>query len=542
VLSFPLITRELRVQSRRRATYNARILWGLAAVGVLLFFTLSFPEQSVHGHAVLSATHFCLAVMIFVLAPVGAADAISREKREGTLGLLLLTRLTPRQVVLGKLAAHFIRLFYIAFMMLPFMMIPVLLGGVSLHDFLLSAATLLTLAAAGLGAGLIASALLLNFGAALCWALLLSAAAGLLIGSSVANAALILFPTGIQAYFDKVIRIFMFGPALLIFPLVCSEGVGLGTRGIFWFINAGLVVLSALFLRWAVIFSGWRVARHAESAGETKRQAAFRRTFLTPVLWKNTFRRFMRRSLDRNPLVWLEYRTAWARSARWAMILIVILLETALIFGLPDRAEFLTAHFFMLLTLVTFLTFKSSSSFQREKESGAFELILVTPFTEAKLWSGRLRAVASYYALPVFLLLGLGLYGFHWAQTSYYINYHEPNQLPTAVNFTTICASLVSVPVAGLFFALRCRSFIPALLWTGGLAVFAPFCLWAAFHGLLWMAASTFQAELAMVFYEFLRAHWWPALLPIVGYHAILIGLAGRATLRLLRERQFVGS
>ena len=118
VLSFPLITRELRVQSRKRSTYTARVGWGIAALAVLLFFTLNFPGQSANGRYLLSTIHFCLFAMLFILAPVAASDSISREKREGTLGLLFLTRLTPTQVVLGKLAAHCIRLFYIALMML----------------------------------------------------------------------------------------------------------------------------------------------------------------------------------------------------------------------------------------------------------------------------------------------------------------------------------------------------------------------------------------------------------------------------------------
>src|SRR5687767_1722337 len=73
VLSSPLITRELRVQSRKRATYSARTGWGLAAVAVLAFFTWSFPNQSANGRYLFSAVHLCLAAMILVLAPVGAA-------------------------------------------------------------------------------------------------------------------------------------------------------------------------------------------------------------------------------------------------------------------------------------------------------------------------------------------------------------------------------------------------------------------------------------------------------------------------------------
>lgn len=535
VLSFPLIARELRVQSRKRSTYSARVGWGLAAIAVLLFFTLNFPGQSANGRYLLSTIHFCLFAMLFILAPVAASDSISREKREGTLGLLFLTRLTPAQVVLGKLATHCIRLLYLALMMLPFMVLPVLLGGVGLQDFVLSAATLFTITAAGVAAGLIASALLLNFGAALCWAIFLAAALGFIAGASVANAALYLFPNSIPGNVDLELRIFLFGPGLMIVPLLATTFVG--TKALWWFVAAALLALSLLFVAFAVLFAARKVAQHSEFAGETKRQIAFRKKFLTPILWRKTFRRFMSRSLDRNPLIWLEYRTAWARTARWAMILIVIIAETGLLMLMVERPDFMTAHFLMLATLVGFMTFKSSSSFQREKESGAFELILVTPFTERKLWAARLRAVASYYGLPVFLLIGLGLYGLTWVQTPFYYDYP---QLSAAVNFTTLSASIVSVPVTGLYFALHCRSFLAALLWTAGIAVLGPICLWSAFHGLLWMAASTRQQDFAMALYEFIRSNWWPVLLAVTFYHITVIVLSGKAAIRLLHEREFI--
>jgi ABC-type transport system involved in cytochrome c biogenesis permease component len=539
VLSFPLIARELRVQSRRRSTYSARVGWGMAAIAVLLFYTLNFPSQSANGKFLLSTIHFYLFVMLFLLAPVGASDAISREKREGTLGLLFLTRLTPRQVVLGKLATHFIRLFYIALMMLPFLMLPVLLGGVDWKDFVLSTVMLFSIAAAGVSAGLVASALLVNFGAALCWAMCLAVILGLVAGSSVANAALLLFPNGVPGGMDPAIRIFIVGPALMIFPVIASEfaGISTGSPWFFWFTNGALLALSVLFLAFAVLFAARRVARHSELAGETSRQAAFRKQFLTPILWRETFRRHMRSRLARNPLIWLEYRTAWARTARWGMILLIIAVETGLVMTMADWPDFLATHFFMILTLVTFLTFKSASSFQGEKESGAFELILVTPFTERKLWAARLRAVASYYGLPVFLLFGFWLYGLTWSKAPFY---YEGSELSRAVNFTTLCASIVSAPVAGLYFALRCRTFLPALLWTGGIAVLGPICLWSAFHGLLWMSAARGRQELATILYEFLRFSWWPVLLAVGLYHLFLIWSCGRGAIRFLRERDFI--
>jgi ABC-type transport system involved in cytochrome c biogenesis permease component len=145
MVSFPLIARELRIQSRKRATYYSRVGWSLAAIALLGFFWWSFPDRRTNGQQMLSAIHGFLAFMLLILAPIGAAGALNRENREGTLGLLLLTDLSPAQVVLGKVFVHSCKPLYLAAMMLPFFMIPVLLGGVEIQDFLLSLAILFSI-------------------------------------------------------------------------------------------------------------------------------------------------------------------------------------------------------------------------------------------------------------------------------------------------------------------------------------------------------------------------------------------------------------
>ncbi len=535
MVPLPLIIRELRVTSRKPAIYNERLGWGLTAVFLLAFFSWNFPGQIANGRYLLSGAHFWLAGIIFLVAPIGAADAISREKREGTLGLLLLTGLSPTEIVLGKLAVHFLRLIYISLIVLPFLALPMIIGGVTLQDFLVSFVFIIFLIAVGLTAGLIASSIFVSFGAALFWAMFFSLFLTVAISASAVNAAFELFPTGISALMNTATQIFI-GPILMLFPVLIRQVFGTLIFTAAWpfiFVGGGLLLLSILLLSFAVWFCSRRVRRHAQFAGETKRQAAFRKKFLTPVLWSSTYRRWITRKLEKNPLIWLEYRTPWARAARWAMILVIILIETLLLVTLPGREDFLTTHFLFLAFLVTFLTFKSSSSFQNEKESGAFELLLVTPLTEQKLVTGRLRAVASYYALTVILLGTLGLFGFSWSQPNLY---HE-NDLSPAVNFLSLTASLISVPITGLYFALRSRTFLNALIWTGATAVLIPICLCFAFNGLVWMQAR--HSPTAMAIQMRLREVWWPVLLAVISYHLLLAAFCLRATITLLRKREF---
>src|SRR6185503_4750639 len=72
------------------------------------------------------------------------ADALSEEKREGTLGLLFLTELRAFEVVLGKMVARSLRGFYGMIATLPIFTFCVLLGGIRGVDTLNMAVLLVT--------------------------------------------------------------------------------------------------------------------------------------------------------------------------------------------------------------------------------------------------------------------------------------------------------------------------------------------------------------------------------------------------------------
>ncbi|MDB6040027.1 MAG: hypothetical protein JWM99_3868 [Verrucomicrobiales bacterium] len=537
MVSFPLIARELRIQSRKRATYYSRVGWSLVAIALLGFYWWSFPDRRTNGQQMLSAIHGFLAFMLLILAPIGAAGALNRENREGTLGLLLLTDLSPAQIVLGKVFVHSCKLLYLAAMMLPFFMIPVLLGGVEIQDFLLSLAILFSIVIIGVSTGMVASATIVEFGPALAWALVFELLLAWLLESIVANILIAHLP---KNRFDVPlsIRIFLLGPSIIILPLTAKDAFGtlLVSRSLFLWFELGFSLVSILILVGATRFCARKVERHAHFAIESKRQVAFRKKFLTPRFWRGSFRRSMSQKLDRNPLLWLEYRTAWARSARWIMLLIVLLAETFLLRVMPYRDGFLQFHLLFVILFVTFLALKSSSSFQREKESGAFELLLVTPLTETKLLTARLRAVARYYGMIVVTLAAFCLVGISWAQTEY-----ETRRNPSfEVCFASICASIFSVPVCGFYFALRCRAFALALFSTIGVAILAPLVLWNTAQGLVWIQRTGGHNLVAEVMANLIPGLGWPSFLAIAVYHLATIAFCARAATALLRKREFV--
>ncbi len=129
----PIVARELRAASRRRGTF-----WGRASAAAVVFvvgawsFLMMTPAPAgtvaltLFGIMTVSASLYCLSSGLW-----STADCLSREKREGTLGLLFLTDLRGYDVVLGKLAATSLNASYGVLAMVPMLAVPLLLGGVT---------------------------------------------------------------------------------------------------------------------------------------------------------------------------------------------------------------------------------------------------------------------------------------------------------------------------------------------------------------------------------------------------------------------------
>ncbi len=96
---------------------------------------------------------------VWVLAPLLTADCLSSERRQGTLGILLLTPMHPVDVVLSKWVVHGWQAAWIYLAVLPVLVLPVLVGGLSwiegLHTAMVDTSALLL----ALIAGLVASSL-----------------------------------------------------------------------------------------------------------------------------------------------------------------------------------------------------------------------------------------------------------------------------------------------------------------------------------------------------------------------------------------------
>ena len=135
-------------------TYSLRLIGGASvalALGLALWTLIHLKNQSVGGSGfgsppppanpilTFGATLFgklnlFIFLSIWVCVPLAAADAISRERREGTLPLLYLTELRSYGIILGKAFVHMLRSSSLFLTMAPWLMLPVVFGGVGLND------------------------------------------------------------------------------------------------------------------------------------------------------------------------------------------------------------------------------------------------------------------------------------------------------------------------------------------------------------------------------------------------------------------------
>ncbi|MDR2344764.1 MAG: ABC transporter permease subunit [Planctomycetaceae bacterium] len=141
----PVFTRELTIVPRRDWTYIARGIY--AGVMLLLISTAwlvisgtqlitdpgDFARFGTMLFQFLAPVQMVLAV--FFAATI-AASAVGQEKERKTLQLLLLTRMTNSELVLGKLFASLLNILMMLAISIPIFMIITLLGGISYYQII----------------------------------------------------------------------------------------------------------------------------------------------------------------------------------------------------------------------------------------------------------------------------------------------------------------------------------------------------------------------------------------------------------------------
>jgi ABC-type transport system involved in multi-copper enzyme maturation permease subunit len=329
------------------------------------------------------------------------SDCLSEEKREGTLGLLFLTELKGYDVVFGKLVGTSLHSIYGLLAILPLLALPLLMGGVTSGEFWRVAMVLALTLFLTLSIGMFVSALARETRQVMSATLLV-----------------IVFISGLLPLFWWVQTLFSSGasrefllwasPAYLYtrsFDHYWRNGAGAAQ---FWnsFVTILMIAAGAFFTACYYLPQAWH------EKGESPAQGAnsgwqYRYRFGSPAI-----RAACRGRLENNPFYWLSRRDRLPGTAAKVIISFLFLIWIGCYVGCHSsnfRIKDTCFGIVMFLgygihqILKTLMTIETSRRLSDDRQSGALELLLVTPLPISKILSGQRRALREIYRWPTIL-------------------------------------------------------------------------------------------------------------------------------------------
>jgi ABC-type transport system involved in multi-copper enzyme maturation permease subunit len=401
----PIVERELRVAARRRGTYGTRMkIAGFATLAFATCFAAgeiapAFP----FGKALFwGLSGFCL-IYCLSAGRLMTADCLSREKREGTLGLLFLTDLKGFDVVLGKLAATSLDGFYGLLAVFPLLAIPLLAGGMTNGELWRMALVLVNTFLFSLAIGLFVSALFRDeqavMGANFCLLLLLAAAPPALAG--IIFASMNRPPPQLHTLFCSC-PVYSF--------LQCPDVVFKRSPFPFWQSVGATFALSILLVMLAcrVAPRSWQDKPVTARSLKRNRERRWR-------WWREgrveKARAFRQRLLAVNAYFWLTARPYLKVSYIWTAMFLMgcCWAFTSLNIGHIDEAANFGYAFILNGMIKLWIITEAGHQLAEDKRSGAFELLLSTPLSVRDIAHGQWLALRRQFLKPVLAAVVLEL-------------------------------------------------------------------------------------------------------------------------------------
>jgi ABC-type transport system involved in multi-copper enzyme maturation permease subunit len=519
----PVVDRELRVACRRRFTFWSRLLAALFAL--IIFGLLLLLAQTARGMIPAGQMEFViLKWMAFIYAATCGifltADALSEEKREGTLGLLFLTDLRGYDVVLGKLFSQSLRAFYALLAAFPIIGLSLLSGGVTGGEFWRSILVI-------------------------CDTLFFSLALGMFVSAISRDSTKAM--TGSLA----LVIIFFLGPPSIDSIVAGMHGTPFAPHlspaspaWLFASVNAYRMPqywspLAIQFgLAWVLlIFAGFWTPRSWQEksvARAGKRPGLSRRWRYGGPRARAALRL---RWLKKNPVVWLALRDRWLPRMLIFLSLVVLAFQVpnlineilADLGGSPSMAyrPFATIasslQWLLDFGLTLWVAIQASRLFVDAGRNGALELLLVTPVTPRQIvygqWAGLWRTFLVPAICMVSLKLAVGVLtllqlkaslaasaasaaafaaknGSPTVNTPAYTDYFVPQSISLGMSVFSFLAGLAAVGWFGMWMGMRNRKTTTAVLKTVLFVFVLPWIAFLFATGFLMFAVMTARIQL----------------------------------------------
>jgi ABC-type transport system involved in multi-copper enzyme maturation permease subunit len=421
----PVFTREAATTPRNWRLYFLRALYvgalfGLVATAWLILFG-SQPVRTLSDLARFGAAVFALIapVQLAVAAAFSAllaAAAVAQEKDRRTFELLLLTRMTNVELVLGKLLASMLSVLVLILAGGPLLLLLALLGGVShAQVFRVLGVTLATALAAGTVGSTIALWREKTFQSLAMTALML--VLWLIAGEAIGRGALGSEWRGASAtqWAEAISPMRAIGAAarpMARGTVMLSESPALGDSAqVFMILASGATVL--LNVAAIALVRVWNPPQEARASTDDSPQAEAEATARQRDVHAAPGRT---REVWDNPILWREVRT-WAYGRKVVLVRLAYLVVFAACAaalagavrgrsapryesGVPEAAQPLVPLMALGLVLVNAL---AVTSLTNERDAGALDLLLVTDLTPKEIIFGKLGGV-FYNAKEIILL------------------------------------------------------------------------------------------------------------------------------------------
>jgi ABC-type transport system involved in cytochrome c biogenesis permease component len=405
----PVVGRELRAIARRPSAYWVRSVAAAATfivLGYVALMSASGAPTALQGRSLFDLLSLSAFVYCALAGVRGTSDALSQEKREGTLGLLFLTDLKGYDVVLGKLVSVSMTSLYAMLSMAPPLALAFMLGGTSVLQFVLMIVFLLN-------------------------TLFFSLAVGIFIST-----------------FSQQERPAMGGTLAIIFvtlamPYAIATAHSFGILEIWEVLDPGFLLTSPAFAFWTIkqpsalriyldeVFlslafthlAGWlclvvasaSIAQRAHTDSPQGKLAGwFLRLRQDWAYGKAERRRAIRGALlDRNAFAWLAGRDRLKQRYAWVFLILLGGLWSVARWKAPEVTEewpiTLFSLWFLHLFFKVWVGSEVAARFIDDRRSNALELLLTTPLKEREFASGERRALFRQFGAPIALIVVLNL-------------------------------------------------------------------------------------------------------------------------------------
>ena len=139
----PVLRNETKI-AVRSIKFTLMILAYVAvlAIAVMIYYNVISSEAFYNGLNLKSSTNFYVvmavvqAALLFSIVPSLSSTAICSEREKQTLDILLSTKLTPLQIIIGKISSSSLRVIILIISMMPLYAVGSLMGGIKISYIL----------------------------------------------------------------------------------------------------------------------------------------------------------------------------------------------------------------------------------------------------------------------------------------------------------------------------------------------------------------------------------------------------------------------